>query len=274
MASPDPLSPELIDAYQLDGAVCVRNVFDADDVGRVAGFIDSWMARPGDHFRDFGGDGDSPFFSDVFGWARDPDYGAWLKGAKLGQIAASLMQTPEARLYFDHLLVKEPGGTAKTPWHQDAPYWPMSGQQCLSGWIAVDPVNSESGAVEYIRGSHRSGKIYAPEAFQGDGSLQNSELVELPDIDSSRGDFDIVSWELEPGDVVFHHCLTLHGAPANQRSDRRRRGLAIRFIGPDIRFAMHDGIAIPMQRYFEDLAPEIGPGDAFSGEKFPVVWPQ
>jgi ectoine hydroxylase-related dioxygenase (phytanoyl-CoA dioxygenase family) len=266
------LDPSAIDAFRDDGATVMRQVFGAGDIARLAGFVDNWMANPGAHVRDFGGDASSSFFSDVFGWYRDPAYGDWLKASPLGEIAANFLEAPEVRIYFDHLLVKEPEGAAPTPWHQDAPYWPMSGQQCCTAWIAIDPASHESGAVEYIRGSHSTGDIYAPEAFQGDGSLANANLVALPDIDADRERYDIVSWDLQPGDVAFHHCLSLHGAPANRTTNNRRRGLAIRFIGPDIQFAMHDGIAVPMQRYFEDLAPTLVPGDAFNGPLFPVVW--
>ena len=267
------LEQQMIDTFRNDGAIVMRQVFSQQDIALAAGFVDSWIANPGAHVRNFGGDGGSAFFSDAFGWYRDPAYGDWLKASGLGEITAKLMEVDKTRLYFDHLLVKESGGTAPTPWHQDAPYWPMSGQQCCTAWIAIDPATHESGAVEYVRGSHRSGEIYAPEAFQGDGSLNNASLVDLPDIDADRDSFDIVSWDLQPGDVAFHHCLTLHGAPANSTPDNRRRGLAVRFIGPDIRFAMHNGIAVPMQRYFEDLAPDLEPGDGFSGGLFPVVYP-
>lgn len=62
--------------------------------------------------------------------------------------------------------------------------------------------------------------------------------------------------------------------PANPSPDNRRRGLAVRFIGPDIRYAMHDGVAVPMQPYFRDLAPDLMPGDCFRGPLFPVLWPR
>lgn len=273
MSTCDLIDQTQIADFNLDGAACVRRVFDQEDVDRLAGFVEAWMANPGRHCRDFGQGGGS-FFSDIFGWRRDDAYGAWLVQSPLGEIASAFLQVPEVRLYFDHLLVKEPAGAAKTPWHQDAPYWPMSGRQCLSGWIALDPVDLTSGAVEYICGTHATGAIYAPKAFSGDNGLNNAKLTPLPDIDNNRDDFDIVSWELAPGDVVFHHCLTLHGAPANQRSDRRRRGLAVRFIGPDIRFDLFDGIAEPMRRYFDDLAPHLRRGDALDGPVFPIAWQQ
>lgn len=271
MSASDMVDQDLVGRFDEDGVVCVRNVFDEAEIDRLAGFVGNWLAHPGAHSRDFGQGGGS-FFSDIFGWQRDDAYGDWLLRSPLGKIAGALLQVPEVRLYFDHLLVKEPGGAAKTPWHQDAPYWPMSGRQCLTGWIALDPIDLASGAVEYVRGSHAAGAIYAPEAFSGDRSLTNANLVPLPDIDVNRDAFDIVSWDLSPGDVVFHHCLTLHGAPANRRNDRRRRGLAVRFIGPDIRFDLFDGIAEPMRRYFKDLAPQMRPGDPYENDIFPVIW--
>ena len=37
----------------------------------------------------------------------------------------------------------------------------------------------------------------------------------LPDIDGNEADYDIVSYELEPGDMLVHHHLTVHGSAGN-----------------------------------------------------------
>jgi ectoine hydroxylase-related dioxygenase (phytanoyl-CoA dioxygenase family) len=50
------------------------------------------------------------------------------------------MRSRSVRLYHDHMLTKEPGTRARTPWHQDQPYYNVDGRQNVSFWIPVDPV--------------------------------------------------------------------------------------------------------------------------------------
>ena len=61
------------------------------------------------------------------------------------------------------MLTKEPGTRARTPWHQDQPYYNISGLQNCSFWIPVDPVAREA-TLEFVAGSHR-GPWLMPRAF-------------------------------------------------------------------------------------------------------------
>jgi len=268
-----PLSDGAVEAFRRDGAIAIRNLIDAQGVETLRSAVDWSMANPGDYALDFAsGAAGASFFGDVFVWTRNPDYAPVVVNERLGKVAGRLMGAQSVRFYFDHLLVKEPGSAAPTPWHQDAPYWPMSGRMCCSIWVALDPVSRQSGAVEYVRGSHAWGKSYAPESFKGDDRLQNETLEKLPDIDADRGAFDLLSWDLAPGDVAVHHCMTLHGAPANETAETRRRGLALRFIGEDIRYDERPGMPEPMTGYLSQLAPELQIDDVYEGRWFPELW--
>lgn len=267
-----PITDDDAAAFAEDGAICIRNVLDDAAVDALREAVAWSMENPGPFALDFAKEeSGSSFFGDVFVWTRNPAYRDLVVNARFGEIAGRLMGARDVRFYFDHLLVKEPGSGAPTPWHQDAPYWTIDGRQCCSIWIALDPVSPESGAVEYVRGSHAWGKYYAPESFKGDDRLKNEALDRLPDIDADRDRYETLGWELAPGDVVAHHCLTIHGAPANA-STRRRRGLALRFIGDDVVYATRPGIPEPMTGSLAELAPWLEPGVPYSGEPFPVLW--
>ena len=56
------------------------------------------------------------------------------------EIAGRIMQSDKINFFYDQLLVKEPGTHAPTPWHQDQPYWAVSGWQVASLWLPLDPV--------------------------------------------------------------------------------------------------------------------------------------
>ena len=79
-------------------------------------------------------------------------------------------------------------------------------------WMPVDPVDRES-TVEFVAGSHR-GPWLMPRTFMDDQAkwFPEGSLEELPDIEADRDAFEILAWELEPGDAVFFHMLTLHAA--------------------------------------------------------------
>lgn len=267
-----PLSDEQIAAFRNDGALCLRRVFTPAEVERLRGGVDEAMENPGPFSRNFsGGDGDA-FFADVFVWTRVAQVKDVTLTPRLAEIAGRLMGAREVRFFFDHLLVKEPGAAEPTPWHQDSPYWPIAGSQCCSIWIAMDRVTRDNGLVEYVRGTHSTGKEYAPKSFHGDGRLSDRALEEIPDIDADRSAFDLIAWDLEPGDVAIHDFRTIHGAPGNETSTRRRRGLATRWVGEDIVYQSRSGVPEPMSGSLAQLAPGLCDGAPLDHPAFPLVW--
>ncbi|WP_051170263.1 phytanoyl-CoA dioxygenase family protein [Sphingomonas sp. YL-JM2C] len=223
-------------ALDEDGAIIVRNVFDRDWVERtrrasaaaverqLAGMEAAGRPRPTE-----------PAFHNVlYMHLDDPEFRVIALQSPAALLARDLMQTDKVVLYADHLLVKEPGTQTRTPWHQDLPYWPVRGRQITSLWIALDPVTRDSGALEYVRGSHRWGKMYQPQNFDGSGGYGDFEP--LPDIEGERDRYAFLQWDLEPGDVIVHDVGVLHGAGANARQDRSRRALSLRYVGDDARW--------------------------------------
>ena len=87
----------------------------------------------------------------------------------------------------------------------------------MSFWVALDPVTKETGAMEFIPGLHRWGNWYQPENFAPGVSKsyeQNPDFVKMPDIEAERDQHKIVSWNMEPGDVLAFHALVVHGPVA------------------------------------------------------------
>src|SRR5260370_17178352 len=61
---------------------------------------------------------------------------------------------------------------------------------------------------------------------------QDGTLPRLPNIEAERDRWDIVSWAVEPGDVLVFHPGMLHGGAPTLPSQRRRT-LSLRFFGDD-----------------------------------------
>ena len=93
-------------------------------------------------------------------------------------------------------------------------------------------------------------------------------MVAIPDIDSEREQYDIKSWQLEPGDCIAFHFLTVHGAPENL-SSHRRRAFSARLLGDDATYVVRGGEMSPP---FPGLEKRLKPGMPMDTEEFPVIY--
>jgi ectoine hydroxylase-related dioxygenase (phytanoyl-CoA dioxygenase family) len=258
-----------------DGAICLRRVFDADWIARLQPAADRIVAGGGTAgrteftAREYTATHQTGrFVSELFLWRQDPVFRSFVLESPAAEVAGRLLRSDKVNFLFDHLLVKEPGTSNPTKWHHDLPHWPIEGDQVLTLWIALDPVRLETGAVQYVKGSHRWGTRYrpvlpnAPDA----AAIANAGLPECPAIHKEPGKYEILTWDLEPGDCIAFHALTIHGAGGNKSATQRRRGLATRWTGDDIRFVPGNFVL----KLNED--PGLKPGDPLDSDLFPVVW--
>ena len=188
----------------------------------------------------------------------------------IGQAAAQLMGSASSRLYEDLLIFKERASNQPTPWHQDAAQWPMEGRQICSSWLSIDRVTRDTGALRFAAGSHK-GPLYRPYMpAERQADLQRDAHFfagDVPDVDAEPERFQIVSYDTEPGDVVFFHPRTLHAA-FGSASTHPRRTLSTRFMGEDMRWKRKHTVFFPWI-----AAVDLQDGDLIRGPRFPRVWP-
>jgi len=157
------------------------------------------------------------------------------------------------------------------------PYWPIKGSQVVSIWVPVDRATPDNGVVTYVRGSHLWGRSFRPQAFGKSGNAnayQDSPFEPIPDIDANRDQYELLSWSLDPGDVLVHLGVTVHGATGNRTSNSRRRALAIRYTGDDVRYDPRPGTFMDIEAVRRHVpAPGIPAGAPLGGALFPKVWP-
>lgn len=260
-----------------DGAVVVRGVLDEAWVSRMRGAVERELAGPSATGVEFGAQA-GRFYGDMFLWRRDDDFRAFACDSPLPALAARLLQAQRVNLLYDQLFVKEPGSIEPTPWHQDLPYWPIKGEQVISIWAPFDRAGPDNGVVSYVRGSHRSGEMFRPQAFgasKNAAAYDDSPFAPLPDIEANRDRYTFLTWALEPGDVLVHHGRTIHGAPGNLSASARRRALAVRYTGDDVRYAPRPGTFMEIEAVRTHVpAPDIAAGAPMGGVLFPQVWPR
>ncbi len=263
------ISKQQIEDYARDGAVVVRKLFSPTEMQGLERGIDQNIAKPSPLAIVASQPSDPGFFIEDFcNWQRIAEYRDFIFETGAAHVAGQLMQSKTTRLYHDHLLVKEPKTIQKTPWHQDQPYYNIDGFQNCSMWLPVDAVAEES-TLRFVAGSHREGWLM-PRSFMSNEAkwFPEGTLKDLPDIDGNPDLFKILQWPLEPGDAVFFHMLTLHGA-GGVGTGRRRRVLSVRFIGDDITHAPRPWRTSPP---FEGLSNELPNCAVMDHPLFPVLY--
>ena len=146
--------------YRMEGAVLISGLF-KDWVEQIAAGIERNMREPGPYASENLKYGESGrFFDDYCNWQRIPEFTDIVHNSPAAETAARIMGSRTAQFFHDHVLVKEPGTSKATPWHQDAPYYFVDGEHTVSFWIPVEPV--EEATLRCIAGSHRWPKLVTP----------------------------------------------------------------------------------------------------------------
>jgi len=262
---PHPLiTQDHIDSYQRDGAVLIRGLF-RDQVDTLRKGVETNMTEPGEYAAENlkAGEG-GRFFDDYCNWRRIPEFEDVIRTSPAAEVAADLMQSNAVQVFHDHVLVKEPGTSKPTPWHQDAPYYFVEGEQTISFWSPLDPVREAS--LRCVAGSHLWEKPVLPTRWLSEENFYPDADVYMPVPDPDAEGMMVLEWAMEPGDAVAFNYKTLHGARGNQ-SQLRRRAFSLRLLGDDARYVERPGRTSP-----PFPGHNMKPGEQLRTDWFPVIF--
>jgi ectoine hydroxylase-related dioxygenase (phytanoyl-CoA dioxygenase family) len=255
--------------YRQHGVVMLRNVLDASTIHSLRDAVEDVLGSLSAHSDEYAKPGEGRFAQDMFLSQRQGPAGDAFRrlvhASALAEVAGRVMASNTARFFYDQMFVKEPGSVAPTPWHQDLPYWPLQGDQICGIWCPLDFVDADSGAVQYIKGSHQAGHWYRPKHFGGDDAYAGARGEPMPDIDALVPEAERAQWVMQPGDCIVFHGLTIHGSSGNRTAHRRRRAVSLRWMGDDATFDNRPG-TYP----FETTGQQ--PGNPLQGPLYPLVW--
>jgi hypothetical protein len=258
--------PTLRDAFRRDGVVRLGGALDADQLGATLDAYDWSLAHPGPGASKDRHTASVTFYNDLFNPGAPAAYRAMLQASPIPQYVAELWRTPQVWFFYEQVFLKEGGEVRRTPWHQDSSYLAIAGEDLAVVWISFDRL-AQADSLEFVRGSHR-GVLYNGSSFKpGDDTAPlhpGSRLPRLPDIEADRSGWDIVSWAVEPGDLIVFHPQTLHGGAATH-AGMRRRTLTLRFFGEQAVYDARDGGAGPPIKGFHE---RMRPGDPFRDPAF------
>ena len=261
------LTDEEIQRYRDDGVIMIKGAIDPNWMALVESGIDAargdaslvgrFMSRKVEGYQ-----------MDIFLWKRIDALRDLVYYGPFARWAQQLMGSQQVRFFYDQMFVKEPGTDAPTPWHQDLSFWPISGEQICSFWIPCDPVNRENSGLLYVKGSHKWPQRFKAISPDYVAAIIDERMDDIPDINAHPERYELLDWDMEPGDILMFHPLTLHGSYGNQSRTRRRRALALRWVGDDVLYAPS---ARRMPIHFEHCSV---PGGPLQGAAFPRILPE
>jgi ectoine hydroxylase-related dioxygenase (phytanoyl-CoA dioxygenase family) len=271
---------QLRDDFQRDGVVHLANALCPATL-RMAEAAWQWsIDHPGPGASRLPSNGDGTFYQDLANPAALDRYAPLVRETEIADIATAILGQPRVCFMYEQIFLKENGTTRRTPWHQDTPYLPVEGHDLLVMWITFEPVEAAY-ALEFVRGSHR-GPLYDGSRFDPQDDTAplygTGELPQLPDIERDRHAWDVVSWDVTPGDVLLFHPSILHGGGPTH-AGMRRSTLSLRFFGVDARVAQRPGM-VAVESDAEPVRADVHPltrmrrrlpGTPFSDPAFPVV---
>lgn len=269
------ITEDVVEQYWRDGVVHIPELIAQPWLDLIGAGIERILRGSGRHYMFFGGE-PGQFLDTTRNFDLTPEFQRLLFDSPMADMASTVLRSDRVWLLFDHVFVKDGGenATNRTPWHQDYPYWPVGGTQFVSFWTTLDPI-PKAECLEFVRGSHRATIFdgFDPQRAGEDPTLPfyGERFPRLPDIESQRDEWDIVSYDISPGDVVLLHPAVLHGG-GQTSAGRKRRTLSARFFGEDVVYADR-----PRTRstapYTPGLELVLKPGDPLRHPYYPRLRP-
>ena len=250
-------------AYERDGLVFVRGLFDAEetDLLRRAMEEDPEIQRHSLGRPDALG---GTTRISLWNRAGDSVYGLAARSARMVDTAEDLLGEPVYH-FQSKLTAKEPFTGGAWEWHQDYGYWYYNGclrPQMFSCMIALDRTDRSNGCLQIVKGSHHLGRIDHVPVSDKQNAADPKRMEEI------LKRYEVVPCELEPGDAVFFHSNALHRSDQN-RSPNRRYTLLICYnaVSNDAIVREDDRYYVPLDRVDDGAVKRAGLKFATGGKE-------
>lgn len=210
------LTSEQRTAFERDGFILIRGFFDKEEARLLQTAVDTDPAIRG-HLYDRGDAEGMTTKMATWNHPGDSVYGYAARSHKMVDTMEDLLGG-EVYHYHSKITAKEPREGGAWEWHQDYGYWYNNG--CLfplmaSAMVALDKCTKSNGCLQVLKGSHHLGRI-------DHGLLEGDQVgADLSRVAEAEKQLELVYAEMEPGDVLFFHCNTLHRSDSNRSDDRR-----------------------------------------------------
>jgi phytanoyl-CoA hydroxylase len=221
------LTDDEIARFWRDGYLCVRGLATRDDVDQMRRVTELGLrdhVGPIEYEADLQYPG-APQSLDAVGGrtvrrlkqalSRDFLFTEWMmRPSVLGRLQQLL--GPEVVCPLAHhncIMTKQPEFSSETGWHQDIRYWSYAKPSLINAWIALGCEQIANGCLQVIPGSH---------VVEFHRTQFDADVFFRPDLPENQPWIQTRQYvELNPGDVLFFHCKTLHAAGRNTTSESK-----------------------------------------------------
>ena len=213
---PTIFTPDQRSAYQRDGFVMVRSLFDVEEIGilREAIELDPQLRESLYDRKDSEGKA-----TRMATW-NHPGDSAYGLAARSNRVVDTMEDMLGGEVYHYHskLTAKEPRVGGAWEWHQDYGYWYHNGcvyPYMASVMVALDHSTRDNGCLQVLRGSHLAGRV-------DHGVLPGEQVGADPRrVEQMLKQLELVYAEMAPGDGLFFHSNLMHRSDQNRSENRR-----------------------------------------------------
>jgi ectoine hydroxylase-related dioxygenase (phytanoyl-CoA dioxygenase family) len=279
------ISDAHVTAYHRDGAVLVKSAIAREYLELIERGLDEIYASPGDMTsRVTTAAGKGRTLTDQFASLHNENLARFIAKSPVAEIAGRLMAGKQAQFVLDQIFYKQKGHVVCTPWHQDTPFLRVRGNDLARVWVCCDP-SPRRLTVQIVRGSQRWNVIYRATGSADEDAVAvdvgarfsytgeyDSALPALPEIAAHRESFDIMSWDVEPGDALVFNGNIIHGAEGGFDHPTPRRAFASLWAGDDARYHLARGHTVPDLAVLKGIAVPHGAPLGEYPQVFPIGW--
>lgn len=237
------IDQETIRQFREDGITVIRNYLDEEQLAACREALDWNMANPGPNiFRALEGTSLATHIDNANPNAK-PKLDALVQTIPFAETFQQLWGSEHVWYFAEEIFVKEGGKSGRGPFHQDTANLPWAGAHWGNAWISFEHIPAAN-SLQVVRGSW-NGIEYDGASFENaddpteplhdDGILPRLPHIDK-DLEEDPNAWDLVSYEINPGDVVFLHPRSIHGGAHVDEQTPDRHTLVLRFFGDDSTF--------------------------------------
>ena len=154
------ITAEHIADFHRDGVVMLPGVFEQSWVDLLSEGLDQHLGDPTSRARVWDRDDNgATMLWDSMAWHDVPQYQQFVFDSPAAELAGRLLESRTVNFFFDAVFVRSAGSQFETPWHQDEPYWSVSGYDTCTVWMPLDSVKAKN-ALAFVPGSHLGAVVF------------------------------------------------------------------------------------------------------------------
>ena len=250
-----------------DGVVLLPHALEQTWIDLVALGIKRNLRNPGPFAKHAYKGTEREFYSDECNYHAIPEYRMLLDDSPVAELVAAILGTEQLWLFYDQIFVKDAGGVQAhalaSRHHVLADRW-HGARRFLDSTASVPPDE----ALEFVR----AGRTAVPRTPAPPSTRATTPCRTTPSrsglgcpTEADRSSFEIVSFDVESGDVVMFHTAVLHGGGV---SEAGRRTFSLRFFGDGVVYERDPASSPP----YPGLSATLKPGQPLRSSWFPRVW--